>query len=90
MRALCPSYARLRRSWPAWRRCRTGAFCRISICGAIGWVFLMTMLGYGLGGVPFVRRYFDKVILVIIVASLLPTLLEVMKSRRAAAASASR
>jgi membrane-associated protein len=65
-------------------------FLPFSICGAIGWVFLMTMLGYELGSVPFVRRYFDKVILVIIVVSLLPTLLEVIKSRRAPAARASR
>lgn len=59
-------------------------FLPYSICGAIGWVFLMTTLGYGLGSVPFVRRYFDKVILLIIVVSLLPTALEVIKSRRAA------
>jgi membrane-associated protein len=65
-------------------------FLPYSICGAIGWVFLMTMLGYGLGSVPFVRRYFDKVILVIIVASLMPTVLEVIKSRRASAANAAR
>jgi membrane-associated protein len=65
-------------------------FLPFSICGAIGWVFLMTMLGYELGSVPFVRRYFDKVILVIILVSLLPTLLEVIKSRRAPAARASR
>jgi len=58
-------------------------FLPYSICGAVGWVFLMTMLGYGLGSVPFVRRYFDKVILLIIVVSLLPTVLEVIKSRRA-------
>jgi len=61
-------------------------FLPYSICGATGWVFLMPMLGYGLGSVPFVRHYFDKVILVIIVASLLPTALEVLKSRRASAA----
>jgi membrane-associated protein len=60
-------------------------FLPYSICGATGWVVLMTMLGYALGSVPFVRRYFDKVILVIIVASLLPTVLEVLKSRRAQA-----
>lgn len=58
-------------------------FLPYSIGGCIGWVFLFTMLGYGLGSVPFVRRYFDKVIIVIIVASLLPTLFEVLKSRRA-------
>jgi membrane-associated protein len=59
-------------------------FLPYSICGATGWVVLMTMLGYGLGKVHFVQRYFDKVILAIIVASLLPTVFEVMKSRRGA------
>src|ERR1700722_7344612 len=52
-------------------------FLPYSISGATGWVVLMTMLGYGLGSVPFVQRYFDKVILAIIVASLLPTVIEV-------------
>jgi membrane-associated protein len=65
-------------------------FLPYSIFGCIGWVFLFTMLGYGLGSIPFVRHYFDKVILVIIALSLLPTLIEVMKSRRASAARASR
>jgi membrane-associated protein len=60
-------------------------FLPYSICGATGWVTLMTMLGYEVGGIPFVRRYFDKVILLIIVVSLLPTLLELRKSRSRAA-----
>src|ERR1039457_5248175 len=41
-------------------------FLPFSICGGIGWVFLMTMLGYELGGIPFIRHNFDKVILAII------------------------
>jgi membrane-associated protein len=64
-------------------------FLPYSICGCIGWVFLFTVLGYGVGNIPFVRHYFDKVILVIIVVSLLPTVIEVIKSRRASAAGAS-
>lgn len=64
-----------------------GRFLPYSIFGCIGWVFLFTMLGYGLGSVPFVRHYFDKAILLIIVISLLPTVIEVVKSRRASAAS---
>ncbi len=60
-------------------------FVPYSICGAIGWVTLMTMLGYEIGGFPIVRRYFDKVILLIIALSLLPTLLEWRKSRARAA-----
>ena len=58
-------------------------FLPFSICGGIGWVFLMTMLGYELGGIPFIRRYFDKVILVIIFTSLIPTIIEVIKARTA-------
>ncbi len=58
-------------------------FLPFSVCGGIGWVFLMTMLGYELGSVPFVRRNFDKVILAIIFVSLLPTIIEVIKARRA-------
>ncbi|HEX8984558.1 MAG TPA: VTT domain-containing protein [Bryobacteraceae bacterium] len=54
-------------------------FLPYSICGAIGWVFSLTMLGYTLGGRPFVRQNFDKVILLIIFVSLLPTFTEVFK-----------
>jgi membrane-associated protein len=57
-------------------------FLPYSICGGIGWVFLMTMLGYELGGVPFIRRNFDKTILVIIFASFVPTFIEGLRARR--------
>jgi len=60
-------------------------FLPFSVCGGIGWVFMMSMLGYELGGVPFIRRNFDKVILLIIFVSLLPTFIEVVKARRRAA-----
>jgi membrane-associated protein len=57
-------------------------FLPFSVCGGIGWVFLMTMLGYELGGIPFIRHNFDKVILAIIFVSLLPTVIEVVKAWR--------
>ena len=57
-------------------------FLPFSVCGGIGWVFFMTMLGYWVGSVPIVRRYFDKVILLIIFVSLLPTLIELLKAWR--------
>src|SRR5579871_5516666 len=57
-------------------------FVSFDIVGVTGWVLLMTLLGYSLGGVPFVRHYFDKVILVIIAVSLIPAGLEVLKQRR--------
>ena len=63
-------------------------FLPFSICGGVGWIFMMTMLGYELGGVPFIRRNFDKVILLIIFLSLLPTLIELVKARRASSGKA--
>jgi membrane-associated protein len=57
-------------------------FLSFNVFGGIGWVLAMTMLGYSLGSVPLVRQYFDKVILLIILVSVLPVILEVIKSKR--------
>ena len=59
-------------------------FVPFSVCGGIGWVFLMTSLGYLLGQVPLVRHNFDKAILIIIFISLLPTFIETWRARRKA------
>ena len=57
-------------------------FLPYSVLGGIGWVALMTLLGYSLGSIPFIRHYFDKVILLIIFLSLLPTAIEILRARR--------
>ncbi len=57
-------------------------FLAFNIFGGIGWVFSLTLLGYQLGSVPFVRRHFEKVIALIILVSLLPVLREAWKARR--------
>ena len=57
-------------------------FLPFSLCGGIGSVFLLTVLGYELGSVPLVRRYFDFVILLIIFVSLLPSFIEVARGLR--------
>lgn len=57
-------------------------FLPYSICGGIGSVFLLTMLGFELGGTPFVRHNFDKVILFIVFLSLLPTAIEAFRASR--------
>src|SRR5579871_3008600 len=58
-------------------------FLPFSVCGGIGWIAFMSLLGYWVGSFPFVRRYFDKVILLIIFVSLLPTIIEVVRARMA-------
>jgi membrane-associated protein len=57
-------------------------FLAYSVAGVVAWVFSVTMLGNTLGSVPIVRRHFEKVIFLIIVVSLIPVLLEFLKTRR--------
>jgi membrane-associated protein len=62
-------------------------FISFSVFGGIGWVTFMTLLGYSLGQVALVQKYFDMVVLAIIAISLMPAFLQILKSRRGAAAS---
>ena len=61
---------------------RYARFLSFSVFGSFGWVLAMTMLGYTLGSVPFVRRHFDGVVLLIIFVSMLPTFVEAWKAWR--------
>jgi membrane-associated protein len=54
-------------------------FLTFNVVGAIGWVTSMIMLGYWLGGVPFVRHNFEKFVLGIIFISLIPAALQIFK-----------
>jgi membrane-associated protein len=62
-------------------------FISFSVFGGIGWISFMTLLGYSLGQVALVQKYFDLVVLAIIGLSLIPAILQVLKSRRGVAAS---
>jgi len=62
-------------------------FITFSIFGGIGWVTFMTVLGYGLGQIPLVQKYFDIVVLLIVAISLVPAILQFLKSRRSPAIS---
>ena len=42
----------------------------------------MTLGGYNLGGVPIVRRNFDKVVIAIVVLSVLPMAIHYLRSRK--------
>jgi membrane-associated protein len=58
-------------------------FLSFDIFGGIGWVCSMTVLGYLLGEVSFVRRNFEKFVLLIIFVSLLPIIMQALRSRMA-------
>lgn len=57
-------------------------FLSFNIFGGIGWVVSMTTAGYFLGGVPLIRRNFEKVVIGIVVVSVLPVLLQFLQARR--------
>jgi membrane-associated protein len=59
-------------------------FLPYSIGGGIGWVCLCTTSGYWLAHNRFVQHNFEIVIIAIVFVSLLPTIVEVLKSRRKA------
>lgn len=56
-------------------------FLSFDIFGGIGWVGSMTTLGYLLGEVPLVRRHFEKFVLLIIFVSLLPLIIQFLKTK---------
>jgi membrane-associated protein len=57
-------------------------FLSFDIFGGIGWVCSMTTLGYLLGGVGLVRRHFELFVLLIIFVSLLPVIIQAIRSRK--------
>ncbi|MBI5085028.1 MAG: VTT domain-containing protein [Acidobacteria bacterium] len=59
-------------------------FLSFNVFGSVGWVTSMTVLGYKLGDIPIVRAHFEKVIVAIIVISVLPVAVQVLKSRKPA------
>lgn len=58
-----------------------GKFISFNVIGGIAWVLIATLAGFFFGNIPFVRNNFSIVILVIIVISVLPMILEIVKSK---------
>jgi membrane-associated protein len=56
-------------------------FISYNIIGGIAWVSLFTWGGYFFGNLPFVKENFSFVVLAIIFISILPAVIEVLKSR---------
>jgi len=57
-------------------------FLAFNVFGGIGWVVLMTTAGYFLGGIPIIQRHFEKVVILIVLLSVVPIGIELLKSRR--------
>ena len=59
-----------------------GRFLRYNIIGALAWVLSLTYFGYIFGNLPFVKDNFGKVVIGIIVVSVLPMIVEFVRTKR--------
>ena len=59
-----------------------GKFLSYNVIGGVGWVAIFTFGGYFFGNIPFVKKNFSIVIIAIILISLVPAVLEVLKHRK--------
>jgi membrane-associated protein len=64
-------------------RMHYGRFLTYNVAGGLLWVFVMTLGGYFVGNMPFVKQHFGIVTVGIIVLSVMPLAVELWKSRRA-------
>jgi membrane-associated protein len=67
-------------------RMQYSRFVGFNVAGGLGWVLSMTLAGYTLGGVPLIRKHFEKVVIGIVVVSVLPLILTYLRSRQEKAA----
>jgi membrane-associated protein len=61
-------------------------FMTYNVVGAILWVYSFTTLGYFFGSLPFVEKNFKLVMVAIIILSVLPAVIEILKERKKKAA----
>ena len=58
---------------------RWSRFTPFSVLGGLTWSSLFTFLGYFFGNIPFVQEHFEMVIILILLISLLPTIIGLVK-----------
>ena len=68
-------------------RMKYRTFVTFNLMGGAMWAVGITLLGYFLGKITFIREHIDIAVIGIVLLSLLPVILEFLKHRRAAAAS---
>ncbi|HUU36890.1 MAG TPA: VTT domain-containing protein, partial [Candidatus Desulfaltia sp.] len=58
-------------------------FISYNVIGGIGWVAVFVFGGYFFGNIPIVKRNFSLVILIIIIVSMVPAVVEFVRHRSA-------
>ena len=57
-------------------------FIRWNVIGGIIWVAIFTALGFFFGNIPFVQEHFELVIVAIVIISVIPAVVEALKTRK--------
>lgn len=55
-------------------------FALYNVIGGVAWVGSMTLAGYWLGQFPFIKQHFEKVVIAIVLVSISPLVIGVLKS----------
>lgn len=58
-----------------------GRFFLFNLVGGVAWVLICLFAGYWLANIPFVRKHFEVVIVAIILISILPVAIEIVKAK---------
>ena len=58
-----------------------GHFLRYNIIGALAWVVSLTYLGYAFGNVPFIKNNFGALVIGIVVFSVIPMAVEIIRAK---------
>jgi membrane-associated protein len=64
-------------------------FALYNICGGVGWICSMTLLGYFFGNIPILKEHLELLVLGVIFLSILPMILHWLTERKAARVAAS-
>ncbi|VEA31616.1 DedA protein [Salmonella enterica subsp. enterica] len=86
--ASCRSSEPLRRLWQGWGTCPIGILPLITSSARCWWVLLFTYAGYFFGTIPLIQDNLKLLIVGIIVVSILPGVIEIIRHKRAASRAA--
>ena len=59
-----------------------GRYLTFSAIGAVLWAGLVTLAGYFLGNIEFVKKNIEIILILVVLISILPVIFEVIKHRR--------
>jgi len=63
-----------------------GRFFAYNVAGGIAWVAICLLAGYFFGNLPFVKKHFEIILVLIVFISVLPPVIEYLLARRRSAA----